>query len=353
VPPSERPPSSRRSRRITVAVSVAAVCVLVLVLVGRRHQFAVALSGAAPWVLFVAVALQLTALLARTEAWRGCIEAAGGTVGRRPLYRASSMGYVGGLLNAQLGAAARIAALRRAAPRESPRVAAMIAAEFPIVAVEATLAAIASFTLIGPLGLPWWLPLACVAATVGLSAALRNLAVREGRGIRRGLAVLRTAGGGSRVVAFVLVAVLSQIARNWLVLHAVGVQASPLDATALLIALVALAQLPIGPSVGAAAAILILGPHGVAAAAAAGVLLTATGTAGGLLFAGWAAADRLLPPVLRRLSALRPAARSAASAVAALTALPAAHRRIVETAYFGGLTHAQIARALRVPVASA
>ena len=38
---------------------------------------------------------------------------------------------------------------------------------------------------------------------------------------------------------------------------------------------------------------LILGPHGVAAVAAAGVLLTATGTVGGGLFALWAVFDRL------------------------------------------------------------
>jgi hypothetical protein len=60
-----------------------------------------------------------------------------------------------------------------------------------------------------------------------------------------------------------------------------------------LIAVVTLAQLPVGPGVGAAAAVLILGNDGVAAAAAAGVLMTVTGTVGGLLFAGWAGADRL------------------------------------------------------------
>ena len=38
---------------------------------------------------------------------------------------------------------------------------------------------------------------------------------------------------------------------------------------------------------------LILGSHGVATVAAAGVLLTATGTAGALCFAAWAAADWL------------------------------------------------------------
>ena len=85
----------------------------------------------------------------------------------------------------------------------------------------------------------------------------------------------------------------AQIFRNWLLLHAVGVDASFFDAIAVLIAVVTLGQLPVGSSVGAAAAVLILGSQGVAAAAAAGVLLTATGTVGGLCFAAWAGADKL------------------------------------------------------------
>jgi hypothetical protein len=80
----------------------------------------------------------------------------------------------------------------------------------------------------------------------------------------------------------------------------VGVDVSVFDATAVLIAQVTLAQLPLGPTTGAASTVLILGPHGVAAVAAAGVLLTVTGTIGGGLFALWALFDRLrygsLPP---------------------------------------------------------
>jgi uncharacterized membrane protein YbhN (UPF0104 family) len=95
------------------------------------------------------------------------------------------------------------------------------------------------------------------------------------------------------VVGFVLVAVFAQIFRNWLLLHAVGVDASFFDAIAVLIAVVTLSQLPVGPSVGAAAAVLILGSDGVAAAAAAGVLMTVTGTVGGLCFAAWGGADHL------------------------------------------------------------
>jgi uncharacterized membrane protein YbhN (UPF0104 family) len=175
----------------------------------------------------------------------------------------------------------------------SPQVPTLIAAEFPILAVEAVLAALASFTLIGPLGLPWWLPIIGVAVIAAASAGLRQLALRKGRELWRGLAVARSLGGGGRVIGFVLVAVFAQIFRNWLLLRAVGVDASFFDAIAVLIAVVTLGQLPVGPSVGAAAAVLILGSGGVAAAAAAGVLMTVTGTVGGLCFAGWAGADRL------------------------------------------------------------
>ena len=95
-------------------------------------------------------------------------------------------GFTYGLLNGQLSSAARIAALRRWAPEESPRVPTLIAAELPILVVEAMLAALTSFTLVGPLGLPWWLPLVCVAVIAGLSVALRGVALAQGRWLKQG-----------------------------------------------------------------------------------------------------------------------------------------------------------------------
>ena len=303
----------RRRTLIAVVGSLATAAVLAFLLAGRRHEFAAALSGAAAWVLAVTVLLQIVTLLARSEAWHLSIQAAGGTVDRRVLYRASSMQVLGSVLNTQLGVAARIAALRRSSPAVSPQVPTLITAEFPILAVEAILAALASFTLVGPLGLPWWLPLIGLALVGTASAGLRQLALQKGRELWRGLAVLRRLGYGSRVVGFMLVAVFAQIFRNWLLLHAVGVDASLFDATAVLIAVVTLAQLPVGPGAGAAAAVLILGSHGVAAAAAAGVLMTVTGTVGGLCFAGWAGADRLWSVIsrarLRRARARAPRSR--------------------------------------------
>jgi hypothetical protein len=291
---------------------LAAAAALVFVLAGRRHEFAAAASHATLSVLAIAVVAQIVALLARSEAWHLSIRAAGGSVGRRVLYRASSMQVLGSVLNGQLGVAARIAALRRSSgTQRCPQVSTLIAAEFPILAVEAVLVGLASFTLIGPLGLPWWSPLLGIAVVAAAAAGLRRLALRTGRALWRGLAVLRSQRGGGRMVAFVLVAVLSQVARNWLLLNSVGMHASLLDAAAVLIAVVTLAQLPVGPSVGAAAAVLILGRHGVAGAAAAGVLMTVTGTVGGICFAAWAGADRMLSRArrasARRLVVLEPA----------------------------------------------
>ena len=274
--------------------SIAASLAFVAVLAGKWDELAAGITGASALVVAAAVLLQIVALVSRTEAWHVCVRASGGTTGRRCLYRASSMGCVGNLVNGHLGAAVRIATLRRSAPDQSPPVPALIAAELPILVVEAMLAALTSFTLIGPLGLPWWLPLICVAAVVGLSAGVRGLAFSRAGWLAKGIAVMGSLQGRNLVVGFVLVAVFAQIARNWLLLHAVGVDASLFDAIAVLIAVVTLGQLPFGLSVGAAASVLILGPHGVAAAAAAGVLLTATGTLGGLAFAAWAGLDRLV-----------------------------------------------------------
>jgi uncharacterized membrane protein YbhN (UPF0104 family) len=279
---------------MTVTGALAAVGVLTVLLAGQSAQFGAALGAAPLWVLGLAAGLQLVALVARSEAWHVCVDATGKTVARRRLYRAASVGYLAVLVNGQLGVAARIAALRRSNPESAPRVPALVAAEVPILTVEALLAAVFAFTLVGPLGLPWWLPLLAFGAIALLTAGLCRLARRRRRGLWSGLAVLRSLDGRKRIVGLVLIAVVAQIARNWLMLGATGTPVSLLDAIAVLIAMCTLSQLPFGPGVGTAATVLILGSHGVATVAAAGVLLTATGTLGALCFAGWALADWLV-----------------------------------------------------------
>jgi hypothetical protein len=150
-----------------------------------------------------------------------------------------------------------------------------------------------SFTLVGPLGVPWWVPLICLTFMVGVIAGLRGVARKRTEGFWSGLAVMRGLAGRSRIIGLVVLAVCAQIARNWVLLHGAGVDASVLDSVALLIGVAVIGLLPVGPSLGAAAAVVILGTDGVAATAAAGALLTATALVGALCFAAWALVDRL------------------------------------------------------------
>ena len=204
-----RPPKSVACRArvrpaLTVLVTLGAIAVFAAALASKSDTFGAALRTAPLGLLGAAAALQLLALLSRTEAWNVSVRAAGATVGRRVLYRAASVGSVASVANGQLSVAARIAVLRRSSPAGSPRVPALLGAEVPILATEIILAALTSFTLVGPLGLPWWLPLVCVAATVLLGAGVCALAGSRRRGLWSGLAVLRSLDGRSRLVAFVL-----------------------------------------------------------------------------------------------------------------------------------------------------
>jgi hypothetical protein len=178
-----------------------------------------------------------------------------------------------------------------------------VAAEVPIITVELALVAIFSFTLVAPLGVPFWVPAIIIVAMAGVAAGLRRVSERHRTGLGAGLAVLRMQGRG-RLVGFALVAVCAQVLRNWLMLRAVGVDVSIFDSMALLIVMFTVGQLPIGPSTGPAATVLILGAHGLAAAAAAGVLVTVTGIIGSLIFAAWATIERVA--TRRRLTAPPP-----------------------------------------------
>ena len=282
----------RRRIAVSVAGAVVVAALLVYVLAGHGSQFSAALQTAPLTLVGLSVLLQIGALLSRTEAWTICVRAAGGTVGRRVLFRSAAFGCVASIVNGSVGMAVRIASVRRSAPLTTPRAPALVAAEVPIITVELALVALFSFTLVAPLGVPLWVPAIIVTLMVGLIALLTRVSDRHRTGVGAGLAVLRMQSRG-RLITFALLAVCAQVLRNWLMLDAIGVHVSIFDAMALLIVMFTVGQLPIGPSTGPAATVLILGAHGVAAAAAAGVLVTLTGIIGSLMFAAWAATDSI------------------------------------------------------------
>ncbi len=289
---------------ITTVGSLTVTAALAIGLWDKRDEFATSFASASVRTLVLAVALQVVWLIARSEAWHVCVEAAGGVAGRRRLYRAAAVGYLGNLFNPNFGLAVRIAALRRSAPADSPPARVLVTAELPIVVVEVALAAILSFTLIGPLNVPWWVPVLILAVATTLIASGTRFVRDRRQGFWLGLEVMRGLGSRNTVIGLVMFATGSQVVRNLVVLHGLGVDISAWDAIALLIASAAIGLLPVGPTLGAATAVLILGSNGVAVVAAAGALLTATGAVGALIFALWAAGDRMRPthprPVVER-----------------------------------------------------
>jgi uncharacterized membrane protein YbhN (UPF0104 family) len=284
----------RHSALVTVIGSLVVAAALAAGLWDKREDFVEAFTSASLTVLSVAVATQVVWLIARSEAWHVCVEAAGGRVSRRRLYRAASVGYLGNLFNSSFGLGVRIAALRRNAPADSPSAGTLVAAEMPIVVIEIALAAVLSFTLIAPLNLPWWVAVIAVAVAAAGIAGMGHFIRDRREGFWKGLDVLRGLQSRNVIIALVMFATGAQVVRNMVVLEGLGVDISILDAVALLIAAAAIGLLPVGPTLGAATAVLILGSNGVAVVAAAGALLTATGALGTLIFAGWALVDRLV-----------------------------------------------------------
>jgi len=285
----------RHSAAVTVAGSLIVAAALAAGLWSKRGDFVEAFGSASLAVLSAAVGLQVIWLISRSEAWHACVGAAGGNVSRRRLYRAASVGYLGNLFNSNFGLGVRIAALRRSAPADSPSPSVLIAAELPIVVIEGALAAGLSFTLIGPLGLPWWVAIVIFAVGAAVIAGSSRFVRDRREGFWKGIAILRKPRSRIAIIALVAFATGTQVARNLVVLHGLGVDISVLDAVALLIAAAGVGLLPVGPTLGAATAVLILGSNGVVVVAAAGALLTATGALGAFCFAAWALADRLRP----------------------------------------------------------
>src|SRR4029078_13019148 len=113
-PPAPAPARSwfrRHSKGVSVAFALLVFAALVIGLYGKRAAFIDAIGAASVWVLIGAALMQVIWLIARSEAWYVCVDAAGGDCGRRPLYRAAALGYLGNLLNPSLGPAVPIAEL--------------------------------------------------------------------------------------------------------------------------------------------------------------------------------------------------------------------------------------------------
>jgi uncharacterized membrane protein YbhN (UPF0104 family) len=286
----------RRRRAVTTLVAATLLLAIVAMLVRHGPQFADAVRRVSLPALLAAAGLHVVTVVARSEAWTVSLRAAGGRLERRSIYQVASLGFAANMLSTALGTAVRIWALRRKAADQVPSAPALVAAEAPIVAIQLVVTGFMTVSLIGPLGAPWWLAPALIAVSVVVVAVLARLAHRW-----RGLTALRSPRACARILAGVVLIAICETTRNLILLHAVGLSASPLDAIALLVGAGVVGVLPVGPGSTAGAAMLIFGAGGVGPAAAAGVLLTATGFAADVAYAGWGVGDMLWRTCPKRL----------------------------------------------------
>jgi hypothetical protein len=253
-------------------VAILGVGVLLAACVARRDDLLAAIATVPPATLAGLAALHLLGLVARSEAWRLSLAAIGGAPpSRRVVHTANAGAFVVGSLEAHATMPARIALLRRLAPHDAPHPGHVAVADLPIFLIEVAVAAL----LLGMTG-EWWAPPVAVGALV----VARLLA---GRKATRGLAVLADARRRAALTGLVAFIVTCGLARIWVVMSVVHLDASPATVAVAFAALGAFGLLPLGPSAPPGALLLVSGGAG---ALAAGLALSATSIAGVLLYAG-------------------------------------------------------------------
>ena len=162
--------------RILTASGVGALVVLCVL---RRHDLATAAAAVPPQALGALAALHLASLVARSEAWRLSLAAlVGAPPSRAAIHVANAGAFVAGALEPHAALPARVALLRRLAPRHLPHPTHVAVADLPILLLEAAGAAV----LLGATGM-WGAPAAALALLLGARLA-------AGRRATRGLAVL-------------------------------------------------------------------------------------------------------------------------------------------------------------------
>lgn len=284
--------SSRARSRRTISAMVPGVAAALLVgwiCITRGGEILAALAACPPWVIAGATFAHLVTLTLRTEAWRTVLSGAGGErLGSRTLHAANAGAFLAGTVQGQAAMPARVALVRRLGGESAPSVSQIALADAPIFMLEvctsALLAAIASTTVESiPAWAPWLLFLVAILALFALRLAHDRFCDRA---LAAGLGVLAAAPLRNRLVAIVLAFTTVALIRTWIVLVGFGLPSEPADVALVLFSMGAIGLLPIGVGTGPTATAAALGTTNLAAATAAGMVVSAATVFAVLLYAG-------------------------------------------------------------------
>jgi len=293
----------QRVRRVVSALAPAAAVLPIGFLVFMRGGSVLdAITIVPAWAIAAATIAHLLTLALRTEAWRTVLRGAGGErIDLSAVHAANAGAFLAGTVQGQAAMPTRIALLRRYGGENSPGVSQIALADAPIVMFEvcaaALLAAVGS-TAVGVI--PAWAPWAMLGGAVAVLAALRLVYGRlRHRSIAAGLGVL--ASPDLRIRLAIVVAAFTGMAllRTWIVLVGFGLPSDPAHLCLVLFTMGAVGLLPIGVGTGPTATVAALGTTNLAAATAAGLVVSSATVLAVLLYAGatWAWRARVPEPV--------------------------------------------------------
>lgn len=275
--------------RLAVGVGgpLAIVALIVYVLASHGAELDRATAHLTFGTLWPVVLLAIVGLLARAEALVQGLAAMGERPTRPEIHASSSLTFVAMSVSHYVSSPVRAALLKRTDPERAPTIPEMIVVDTATTMIEALLVVGLILASAGTLKLPWWAGVAAVAAVAcgfGLAVAARSR-LRDWPGLR-GLAIFGHPLRQLVITGLLVIVICSQIARTLIVLRAVGLDPSALQAIATFLTAGVLSTLFAGPSAGAAGApLIVFGHRSIAAAGTAGLILSMTALLGALLYA--------------------------------------------------------------------
>lgn len=284
-------PEPSRGHRLRLIASIVGpllvLGVLAYLLASKGDQIEQAAQRVSALELVAVVLLALAGLVARTEAVVACLNAMGSRPRRSDIHAANSLTFLAALINHYASSIVRGALMQRLDRERSPTIPQMIMVDTSTTLIEGLVVGVLVVVSASALKLAWWIPVLIVLGCVaGVAASLSVRSRFAHLPIFRGLDVLAHSRQRAVVAGLMVFVICAQVLRTFIVLRAVNLHPTLLQAIATFIAAGIISSLFAGPGAGTAGGpLLVFGHNSLAASAAAGLILSITAFIAGIVYA--------------------------------------------------------------------